>query len=153
MNVDMIGYKKLSNVESFFIQCDCGEEIVEFVKDDSEGLDLYIKTHCWYNRRVGVFSAFTFNGYSDIEVFITHLKSFVQDDVIPKQSTQIPDKTNDKKHQYYLDLDNDEYFFTFGLYNMSRKKGTNCVWEVIINKKNAEELLEELLRWIPMKKN
>lgn len=153
MYVQMIGHKKRSNVESFFVRCDCGQEIVEFVKDESEELDLYINTHCYYNRKVGMFSDFTFNGSSGLEIFITHLSLFVRNDAIPEQSTQIPDKANDKKYQYYLDLDNDGYFFTFGLHNMHRKKGNNCVWEVIINKKNAEELLEELLRWMPMKKN
>lgn len=153
MYVKMIGHKERSNVESFFVRCDCGEEIVEFVKDDSEELDLYINAHCYYNRKVGMFSDFTFNGFSGLGTFITHLSLFVCNDVVRKQSTQIPDKANDKKHQYYLELDNDEYFLTFGLYNMSRKKGTNCVWEVVINKKNAEELLEELQRWMPMKKN
>ena len=153
MHVQMIGHKKRDNVESFFVRCACGEEIIEFVKDESEELDLYINTHCWYNRKVGMSSGFTFNGFSGLETFTTYLSSFVHDDAVPGQSTQIPDKTNDKKHQYYLDLDTDEYFFIFGLYNMGRKKGSNCVWEVIIDKRNAEELLEELSRWMPMKKD
>lgn len=152
MYVKMIGNKKRSNVESFFVRCDCGKEIVEFVKDDSEELDLYINAHCYYNRKAGMFSDFTFNGLSGLETFITHLGLFVCNNV-PKQSTQIPDKTNDEKHQYYLDLDNDEYLFTFGLYNMGREKGANCVWDVIIDKEDARELLQELLKWMSMKKN
>ena len=153
MYVKMIGHKKRSNVESFFVQCDCGKEIVEFVKDESEELDLYINAYCYYNRKAGIFSDFTFNGFSGLEAFITHLGLFVCNDVVPKQSTQIPDKANDEKHQYCLELDNDEHFFAFGLYNMGRKKGSNCIWEVIINREDAKELLEELLRWMSMKKN
>ena len=85
MHVQMIGHKKRDNVESFFVRCACGEEIIEIVKDESEELDLYINTHCWYNRKVGMFSSFTFNGFSSLETFITYLSSFVHDDAVPGQ--------------------------------------------------------------------
>ena len=153
MELKLIGRKRRF-MNRAFIQCDCGEEILEFVQDknDEDGsIEYLVVPYCELKNTKDKCSAFMFENKGAFSFFVGELRNFVNDvdsDSIPVLYDKYLSYRNREPGVLmfmYTNSDDKERFFGVRKYMNPRcvKKG-KPTWEMVIGKTEAKELLEEL---------
>lgn len=134
-----------------YIKCDCGSEIIEFVKDKN---DYFVWTHLRWNRKLDPDPDFFFPSPDHFKVFIKSFIDMLQDrfgGTLHKEVKCVG--LNDTgvltcyKNINILNKDTNKVSITIGIckYRSERKYEKNRpTWEVIISEELIPQLIQEL---------
>lgn len=152
--MNLIGKKVFEN--NVFMQCDCGEEIIEFCRDSSisndNTVEYFIQYHGYFSYKVDKCNSFFFLNKSEFSLFLDEIRDFLNG-VEKNVSAVFFDKYLTYKNKFpgtlIVTYDNSMgYFYIIKYPNPTEaKKAGKCSWEIIIGKEQAKELLEELEEW------
>ena len=152
--MDLIYRKQFEN--QIFVQCDCGEEIIEFCRDstlnEDGSVEYFIRHHGYFNPKIDKYSGFYFATKADLSLLLDEMRDFLNK--VEKNKVEVIfDKYltyKDKKPGVLVALyDNDFYFFNLIKYPNYKEaiKIGKCSWEIILRKEQVEQLLKELEEW------
>ena len=130
--------------QSLFVQCDCGEEIVEFCEDDGE---YFLRYHSWYDRRIERYSDFTFSNKSALAEFVDKIRDFIRGILENTSPITLLDKYSYKnKLPGALVVDYTDCYVSIRRYARYNKLN-KCTWEILLKKEEAQQLVNELDNW------
>lgn len=149
--MNLIGRKRFDN--QVFVQCDCGEEILEFGRtyDEEEGTEYFIHYHGYFNLKKDNCCGFYFADKGKFSAFLQEMRDCLND--VPKDDATISfDKYLTYKNKLpgvLISTYDDKGFFSILKYNNPKEaiKAKKCTWEVILRKEQVKELLKELEEW------
>lgn len=149
--MNLIGRKRFDN--QVFVQCDCGEEILEFGRtyDEEEGIEYFIYYHGYFNPKKDNCCGFYFADKGEFSTFLQEMRDCLNN--VPKDDVTISfDKYLTYKNKLpgvLISTYDDKGFFSILKYNNPKEavKAKKCTWEVILRKEQVEELLKELEEW------
>ena len=146
--MNLIGKKRFDN--QVFVQCDCGEEILEFGRDydEEEGTQYFILYHGYFDPKKDICCSFYFADKNAFAELLQEMRDYLNK--VPKNMcTVIFDKylTYKNKMPGVLLATYDDYdCFTILKYSdpKTAEKAKHCSWEIILRREQVEELLKEL---------
>lgn len=147
-NVEIICEKYYS--EQVFLQCRCGEEILEFVRDDSSelGVQYLIIPHLNWDKRKDELATFCFANKGEFSDFIERLKN--KDEPLCIFIDKYLTYKNKHPGSIALIYDKDEDCFLlrkFGKVNEKTFMPKNLSWEVVMNDYTTKKLVSILENW------
>ena len=152
----IISNKEFEN--QLFVQCECGEEIIEFCRDsklsEDGSVEYFIRYHGYFNPKVDSNPWFTFCSKNEFSYFLSELKRFIDGNSNSGNVSVLRDKYLTYKNKlsgiliFMPDKDGDFFLITKYPKKFKRIAGTDkCSWGIVINKETAEKVLEELSEW------
>lgn len=146
----LINRKRFEN--QVFVQCDCGEEIIEFCRDynEEEGIQYFILYHGYFNPKKDTCCSFYFTDKGEFAELLQEMRDFLNN--VPKNMCMVLfDKylTYKNKMPGVLISTYNNNFFTILKYPdpKTAEKANYCTWEIILRREQVEELLKELEEW------
>lgn len=151
--------KELDYENQVFVQCACGNEVIEFCKDINDfdhSVEYFILPFLQNNNKKDKFCAFTFENKGDFSALLDELRCFING-VSKPDCTVLFDKYLSYKNKFpgvlvvsYSEMEDKENVFIIRKYidakEPSRKRG-KFSWEVVLTKEQSIELLAELENW------
>lgn len=152
MTTNFIGTQKYD--EQLFVQCDCGDEIIEFIRNVSEkdGVEYVVLPHLQSANRKDIYPSFCFVNKEEFSQFLDVLRQ-VRDDIDTPNVKFFLDKYLTHKNKYpgvivvgYIKQDK---MLAIKKYATPKDalKVKNCSWELFINRDKAIEVLNVLEQW------
>ena len=140
--------------EQLYVQCDCGDEIIEFVKNNSEedGVEYVIVPHLQSENKSDPYPSFCFTNKGEFSEFLEVLKN-ARDNVDSPELGVFFDKYLTHKNKYpgvlvtaYLKKDE---MVAMSKYPTPKtaEKIRDASWEMFINRNKAIKVLEILEKW------
>lgn len=146
----LVGREKFDN--QVFVQCDCGEEILEFCRSysEEEGTQYFIYYHGYFNIKKEPCCSFYFTNKGEFSNLLQEMRDYLNE--VPKDNcTVIFDKFLTYKNRLpgVLITTYDKSFFTILKYSdpKTAEKAKYCSWEIFLRREQVEELLKELEEW------
>lgn len=141
-----------------FVQCECGEEIIDFFRITTEenGVEYCIGAHCNYRDKDDKYGMFTFYDKESFSEFVKQLKHFVdneeQDAPLICYDKYLTYKNKDCGILYVgytIKDDKNPGTFAIDKFVSGKKfdKGKRSSWEIVLAYDRAKELYEELENW------
>ena len=152
LTTNFIGTQKYD--EQLFVQCDCGDEIIEFIRNVSEkdGVEYVVLPHLQSANRKDIYPSFCFVNKEEFSQFLDVLRQ-VRDDIDTPNVKFFLDKYLTHKNKYpgvivvgYIKQDK---MLAIKKYATPKDalKVKNCSWELFINRDKAIEVLNVLEQW------
>lgn len=147
----LIGRERFDN--QVFVQCDCGEEILEFCRepnpDDNGAIEYFIRYHGWFDRKVDQYCSFYFADKGEFARVLDKMRSMtsnVDDPTVLIQADKYITYRGKFPGILAAFYDNDLQFFTLIKYPNPKEAGKvgKRSWEFILRREQVEELLREL---------
>ena len=128
---------------NIYVVCDCGQEIVEIAKDTRE---FFLQYHGWYNKKRDKLVNFTFYDKRDFVKFLNQMDRYVEGEFMDLPETYY-DKIKTKRKVYgTLLVGYDPWGFCICKY--PNKRIRHCTWEIVLQRDQVKELVEELRSWL-----
>ena len=152
MSSNFIGTSRYD--EQLYVQCDCGEEIIEFVKNNSEedGVEYVIVPHLQSENKSDPYPSFCFTNKGEFSEFLEVLKN-ARDNVDSPELGVFFDKylTHKNKHPGVIVtayLKKDE-MVAMSKYPTPKtaEQIRDVSWEFFMNRNKAIKVLEILEKW------
>ena len=145
--MNLINKKRFDN--QVFVQCDCGEEILEFCRDydEEEGTQYFILYHGYFDPKKETCCSFYFSDKGAFAELLQEMRDFLNN--VPKDECMVLfDKflTYKNKLPGVLLATYDNNFLTILKYPEPKtaEKANYCSWEIVLRREQVEELLKEL---------
>lgn len=140
--------------EQLYVQCDCGDEIIEFVKNNSEedGVEYVIIPHLHSENKSDPYPSFCFTNKGEFSEFLEVLKN-ARDNVDSPELGVFFDKYLTHKNKYpgvlvtaYLKKDE---MVAMSKYPTPKtaEQIRDVSWEMFINRNKAIKILDILENW------
>ena len=152
LTINFIGTQEYD--EQLFVQCDCGEEIIEFIRNVSEkdGVEYVILPHLQSANKTDTYPSFCFVNKGEFSEFLGVLKQAKDDVDVPDVGIFYDKYLTCKNKQPgvliigYIKSDKMIAIKKFAT-PKDALKVKNCSWEMFINRNKAIEILDILEKW------
>lgn len=128
---------------NIYVVCECGQEIVEFAEDAGE---FFLQYHGWYNNKRDKLVDFTFYDKSDFVKFLNQMDRYVEGEFIDLPETYYDKIKTERKVYGTLLVGYDPWGFYICKY--PNKRIRHCTWEIVLQRDQVKELVEELRGWL-----
>ena len=151
MKSNIIESKNPVILHNTYVKCLCGEEIAEFqlIGEDENNFIFHINMHGWYSRLRERWSDFTFSSSITFMMFLSHLLKFLHNGKDEENVFECVDYNG--KGVLSVIFEEDKSLLSIS--KLKTAKSKKATWEIVLNKKEVEELYQELRSWMMSEEN